>query len=86
MKKADLGSCMDCSNDLGGKKMYPVYSSRLAVVGYRCAECHEKSKTPAAKKREQEMSLLIKDVPKPENVKHNLRKSLEENNEKNPPA
>ncbi len=86
MKKADLGNCMDCGIDLRNKKMYPAYSARLAVVGYRCADCHEKSKSPAAKKREEEMSLLIRDVPKPENVKHDLRKALEENNEENPPA
>lgn len=54
---------MDCGGDLQGKKMYPVYSSRLKVAGYRCAACHEKGKSPELKKREKEISDLTKEVP-----------------------
>ncbi len=67
---------MDCGADLKGKKRYPVYSPRLAVIGYRCEACHEKSKSPATKKREEEISRLTKEVPKLENPAMDIRKSL----------
>lgn len=72
----DQNTCMECGTDLKGKKRYPVYSARLKVIGYRCEECHEKSKSPQAKKREEEISRLTKDVPKLENPKMDIRKSL----------
>jgi DNA-directed RNA polymerase subunit RPC12/RpoP len=77
MKNMDENKCMDCGADLTSKKRYPVYSARLAVLGYRCAECHEKSKTPGARKREEEISKLTKEVPKLENVAQNIRKALD---------
>ncbi len=76
MESIDQNNCVDCGVDLKGKKRYPVYSSRLAVVGYRCEECREKSKSPAAKKREEEISRLTKDIPKLENPNMDIRKSL----------
>ena len=69
-------ACMKCGINLTSRKIYPVYSSRLAVIGYRCEECHEKSKSPAAKKREEEMSNLTKDVPKLENANMDIRRAL----------
>lgn len=60
--KNEKNTCMDCGTSLVGKKRYPVYSSRLKVIGYRCAECYEKSKTPEARKREEEISKLTKKV------------------------
>lgn len=76
MTRIEENTCMDCKADLSGKKRYPVYSSRLAVLGYRCAGCHEKRKTPGARKREEEISKLTIDVPKLENVNLNIRKDL----------
>lgn len=76
MKDIDQNTCMDCGADLKGKKRYPVYSPRLAVIGYRCEACHEKSKSPATKKREEEISRLTKEVPKLENPAMDIRKSL----------
>jgi hypothetical protein len=67
---------MDCRFELISTKRHPVYSSRLAVMGYICASCREKRKTPAIKKREEEISRITKDVPKLENVNHNLLRSL----------
>lgn len=69
-------TCMKCGIGLAARKMYPVYSSRLAVIGYRCEECNEKSKSPAAKKREEEMSNLTKEVPKLENTNMDIRRAL----------
>jgi len=69
-------ACMKCGINLTARKMYPVYSSRLAVIGYRCEECNEKSKSPAAKKREEEMSNLTKEVPKLENANMDIRRAL----------
>lgn len=77
MTNTDQNKCMDCGTGLTIKNRYPVYSSRLATTGYRCSACHEKSKSPATKKREEEISKLTKEVPKPENVRHNILKSLE---------
>lgn len=77
MINTDQNKCMDCGTGLTIKNRYPVYSSRLAITGYRCNACHEKSKSPATKKREEEISRLTKEVPKPENVRHNILKSLE---------
>ena len=77
MKKMDENKCMDCGNELNIKIRYPVYSARLAVIGYRCKDCHEKAKSPQTRKREEEMSNFIKEVPKPENVKQDIRRSLE---------
>lgn len=76
MEDIDQNTCMDCGADLKSKKRYPVYSPRLKVVGYRCGACYEKSKTPGAKKREEEMSMLTKEVPKHENPNMDIRKSL----------
>jgi len=76
MDDVDKNKCMDCGTDLKGKKMYPVYSSRLRVVGYRCEACNEKSKSPATKKREEEISRLTKEIPKFENPNMDIRKSL----------
>ena len=77
MKKMDMNKCMDCGTELNIKTRRPVYSARLAVTGYRCTACHEKSKSPETKKREEELSKFIKEVPKLENVKHDIRKALE---------
>ncbi len=77
MKKADGNRCMDCGKELNIKIRYPVYSARLAVTGYRCRDCHEKAKSPETRKREEEMSRFITEVPKPENVKQDIRKALE---------
>lgn len=77
MKKNDENKCTGCGVDLTGKKRYPVYSSRLAVIGYRCPVCHEKGKSPEVKKREEEMSKLIMNVPKLENVKPDPGKNPE---------
>lgn len=76
MKNNDHEKCIGCKTELYGRKMYPVYSSRLVVLGYRCEACNEKSKTPAAKKREQEMSSLTKEVPKLENANMDIRRAL----------
>ncbi len=78
MKYGDKNKCMDCGIELVIKNRIPVYSSRLAVIGYRCKECHEKSKSPETKKREEEISKFIKDVPQPENVKQDIRRALQE--------
>lgn len=67
---------MDCGIDLAGKKRYPVYSARLAVLGYKCKGCNEKSKSPGQKKREEEISTLTKEVPKLENPNMDIRKSM----------
>ena len=75
MRNIEQNTCMDCGVDLTGKKRHPVYSPRLKVIGYRCEECNEKSKSPAAKKREEEISRLTKDVPKLENPAMDIRKS-----------
>ncbi|MCX9012068.1 MAG: hypothetical protein OIN66_13220 [Candidatus Methanoperedens sp.] len=77
MTDQDQNRCMDCKAPLTIKNRYPVYSSHLAVIGYRCADCREKNKSPEAKKREEEISRLTKDVPRQENIKHNLLKTLE---------
>lgn len=63
MENTEKNICMDCGIDLKSKKRYPVYSPRLKVVGYRCGVCNEKSKSPAAKKREEEISKLTKEMP-----------------------
>ncbi len=76
MKDIDKNMCMDCGADLKSKKRYPVYTPRLIVIGYRCEACHEKSKSPEAKKREEEISRLTKEVPKLENPAMDIRKSL----------
>jgi hypothetical protein len=76
IEKINQNRCMDCKMDLISTKRHPVYSSRLAVMGYICAGCREKRKTPAMKKREEEISQITKEVPKLENVNHNLLKSL----------
>ena len=78
MKFGDKNKCMDCGTDLNIKTRRPVYSARLAVIGYRCTACHEKSKSPETKKREEEMSRFIKDIPQPENVKQDIRRALKE--------
>ena len=77
MKKMAENKCMDCGKELNIKIRYPVYSARLAVTGYRCRDCNEKAKSPETKKREEEISKFIKEVPKPENVKQDIRKALE---------
>lgn len=77
MMKMDENNCMDCGNELNIKIRYPVYSARLAVIGYRCKDCNEKAKSPQTRKREEEMSNFIKEVPKLENVKQDIRRSLE---------
>ncbi|VVB56286.1 Uncharacterised protein [uncultured archaeon] len=76
MKNNEQDRCISCKTELYGRKRYPVYSQRLAVIGYRCEDCNEKSKSPAAKKREQEMSELTKEVPKLENANMDIRKAL----------
>ncbi|VVB84370.1 Uncharacterised protein [uncultured archaeon] len=76
MENIDQNRCMDCEAELGGRKRYPIYSSRLAVLGYRCEACHEKSKSPAARKREEEISRLTKEIPKLENVNQDIRRAL----------
>jgi len=77
MKNTNGNKCMDCGRELDIKTRRPVYSARLAVTGYRCKDCHEKSKSPEARKREEEMSKFIGEVPKLENVKQDIRKGLE---------
>lgn len=77
MKRANGNKCMDCGRELDIKTRRPVYSARLAVTGYRCKDCHEKAKSPETRKREEEMSKFITEVPKLENVKQDIRKSLE---------
>jgi DNA-directed RNA polymerase subunit RPC12/RpoP len=77
MKKMDENKCMDCGKELNIKIRYPVYSARLAVTGYRCRDCNEKAKSPETRKREEEMSKFIKEIPQPENVKQDIRRSLE---------
>ncbi len=76
MRNIEQNTCIDCGVDLTGKKRYPVYSPRLKVIGYRCEACNEKSKSPAAKKREEEISRLTKDVLRLENPAMDIRKSL----------
>jgi len=76
MKNINEDYCMTCKSSLVGKKRYPVHSPRLIVIGYRCVECHETTKSPAAKKREEEMSILTKEVPKLENMNMDIRKAL----------
>ena len=71
--------CIACNVSLISKKRYPAYSSRLAVIGYRCEDCNEKSKSPAAKKREEEMCNLTKEVPKLENANMDIRRALDKN-------
>lgn len=68
--------CISCNVSLISRKRYPVYSSRLAVIGYRCEDCNEKSKSPAAKKREEEISNLTKEVPNLENANMDIRREL----------
>jgi hypothetical protein len=68
MKNINEDYCMTCKSSLVGKKRYPVYSPTLIVIGYRCVECNETTKSPAAKKREEEMCTLTKEVPKLENA------------------
>lgn len=77
MNKKDENQCKDCGRELNIKIRYPVYSARLAVTGYRCKECHERAKSPETKKREEEMSKFIEEVPKLENVNQNIRRALE---------
>jgi len=77
MKKMDENKCMDCGKELNIKIRYPVYSARLAVIGYRCKDCRERAKSPETRKREEEMCNFIQEVPKPENVKQDIRRSLE---------
>lgn len=76
IEKINQNMCMDCRVELISTKRHPVYSSRLAVMGYICADCREKRKTPAMKQREEEISRITKDVPKLENANHNLLRSL----------
>ncbi len=77
MNKKDENNCRECGKELNIKIRYPVYSARLAVTGYRCKECHEKAKSPETKRREEEMSKFIEEVPKLENVNQNIRRALE---------
>ena len=77
MNKMNENKCTGCGKELNIKNRYPLYSSRLAVIGYRCKDCHEKAKSPQTRKREEEMSNFIQEVPKPENVKQDIRRSLE---------
>jgi hypothetical protein len=77
MNRGNGNRCLDCGKELNIKIRYPVYSSRLAVTGYRCKDCHETAKSPQTRKREEEMSKFITEVPKPENVKQDIRKDLE---------
>jgi len=77
MKKMDENKCIDCGKELNIKIRYPVYSARLAVTGYRCRDCNEKAKSPETRKREEEMSKFIKEIPQPENAKQDIRRSLE---------
>ena len=77
MKKMDEKNCSGCGKELNIKNRIPVYSARLAVIGYRCKDCNEKAKSPQTRKREEEMSNFIQEVPKPENVKQDIRRSLE---------
>jgi len=76
MKNINEDNCMTCKTSLAGLKRYPVRSPRLEVIGYRCEQCNEKAKSPSAKKREEEMSRLTKEVPKLENVNMDIRKAL----------
>ena len=76
LKNINQDTCMECGIGLAAKKRYPVYSARLAVLGYRCTECNEKMKTPGQKKREEEICNLTKEVPKLENQNMDIRKSL----------
>ncbi len=77
MNKKDENKCKDCGKELNIKIRIPVYSARLAVTGYRCKECHEKAKSPETRKREEEMSKFIEEIPKLENVNQNIRRALE---------
>ena len=76
LKNINQNTCMDCGIGLAAKKRYPVYSARLAVLGYKCEACNEKSKSPGQKKREEEISKLTKEVPKLENPNMDIRKSM----------
>lgn len=76
MKNTSEDNCLTCKSSLVGKKRYPVHSPRLMVIGYRCMDCYEKTKSPAAKKREEEMSALTKEVPKLENANMDIRRAL----------
>jgi DNA-directed RNA polymerase subunit RPC12/RpoP len=76
MKKMGQNKCGDCGKELNIKIRYPVYSARLAVTGYRCRDCNEKAKSPETRKREEEISKFIEDVPKLENVKQDIRRLL----------
>jgi hypothetical protein len=76
MANSNEDKCITCKSSLVGMKRYPVHSSRLAVIGYRCEECNEKAKSPSAKKREEEMSILTKEVPKLENANMDIRRAL----------
>lgn len=76
IEKFNQNKCLDCKAELISTKRHPVYSSRLAVMGYICLDCREKRKTPAMIKREEEISQITKEVPKLENVNHNLLRSL----------
>jgi len=76
MKNISEDNCLTCKSSLVGKKRYPVHSPRLIVIGYRCMDCYEKTKSPATKKREEEMSTLTKEVPKLENANMDIRRAL----------
>ena len=73
--------CISCNVSLISKKRCPVYSSRLVVIGYKCEDCNEKSKSFAAKKREQEISELTKEVPRLENANLDIRKALDKDSD-----
>ena len=47
IEKFNQDKCLDCKVELKSINRHPVYSSRLAVMGYICADCREKRKTPA---------------------------------------
>jgi hypothetical protein len=68
--------CISCNVSLIGKKRCPAYSSRLVVIGYRCEDCNDKSKSPSTKKREEEISNLTKEVPQLENANMDIRREL----------
>ena len=76
MKNINEDYCMTCKSSLIGKNRYPVHSPRLIVIGYRCVECNEKTKSPSARKREEEMCILTKEVPKLEHTNMDIRRAL----------
>jgi hypothetical protein len=78
MKHGNNNKCMDCGNELSIKNRQPVYSARLAVIGYRCNTCHDKSKSPETKKREEEISRFLHDIPSPENFKNDMPEASED--------